>query len=63
MHPTTLSILADHRIAEYRREAADQRLASMARRAAGVTSVAPTTDGGRRHRIASRALQPSDADF
>jgi hypothetical protein len=32
MHPTTLLFLADHKMAEYRREADDHRLASQARR-------------------------------
>lgn len=40
MHPTTYLLLADDKIAEYRREADNLRLASQAHRTSGETPIA-----------------------
>jgi hypothetical protein len=58
MHPTTLSILADDKIAEYRREADEQRLASEAHRAPRLAPII----SDQRPTIAPRTMQASEAD-
>jgi hypothetical protein len=64
MHATTLLLLADQKIAEYRREADDHRLASQALRAPRYAPVAApmTRHTDRRPTVSRPAMHASEAD-